>query len=52
MSLLRIQTTDIPLLIEYIHSIFSYCLENPNVSLLWKLSCKIHETNDYLFALA
>ncbi|TYZ61487.1 hypothetical protein PybrP1_008950 [[Pythium] brassicae (nom. inval.)] len=25
-----VQTTDIPLLIEYIHSIFSYCLENPN----------------------
>lgn len=26
-----VQTTDIPLLIEYIHSIFSYCLENPDV---------------------
>uniref|UniRef100_K3X8B5 Uncharacterized protein n=1 Tax=Globisporangium ultimum (strain ATCC 200006 / CBS 805.95 / DAOM BR144) TaxID=431595 RepID=K3X8B5_GLOUD len=25
-----VQTTDIPLLIEYIHNIFSYCIENPD----------------------
>lgn len=35
---ISVQTTDIPLLIEYIHNIFSYCIENPDVRLL----CSLH----------
>jgi hypothetical protein len=33
-----VQTTDLPLLIEYIHDVFNYCLENPNVSGFMKKS--------------